>query len=88
MFNRDELFRLRVLRIEREHQQDMNRIKREGARLRAWLCPIMAALFLASVVFNLLYKQAMFPIVIGSIVAAAFLAMLVFGWLFDRPKED
>ncbi|MBA2287535.1 MAG: hypothetical protein H0W02_18835 [Ktedonobacteraceae bacterium] len=74
-----------ITAILRDHTQRMNAIKKEGARLRLWMClPVVLALSAGS-----WYSFTCTGFIMGMCYAGgalAFLAMLVLGALFDRPE--
>lgn len=76
----------RLVRIREQHRQEMNAIKRSGARLRLWLCPLIAMLFslLAWYQFVGAHNIAMGWLYIAG--GMAFLLMLALGAMFDRPQ--
>lgn len=76
------------------HRQQMNDIKRREARLRLWMCPPIVLLF----GFLAWQRLSTWPsshdlvetLVVSGVyagIAVAFLAMLVLGAIFDRPKD-
>jgi hypothetical protein len=71
--------------VIKDHRRRMNKIKRQGATLRLWLCPLLAACGGLMAWYS--FSQGDFTQ--GIVYAAgglAFLAMLVFGAIFDRPR--
>jgi hypothetical protein len=72
------------------HNRRMNEIKRSGHKLRLWTCPPIAALFGFMAWYSFSHPGAA-GIIMGVVYvfgALAFLAMLVLGAIFDRPKGE
>ncbi len=71
--------------ILEEHRQRLNAIKRRGAKLRLLTCPPVALCFGAMAWYS--YAHHHFDLVaLYTFAALAFLAMLVLGAIFDRPR--
>lgn len=77
-----------IAAIMRKHHEEMNAIKRSGAKLRWKMCPLIALVFGAAAWYNFgrLGDGFLFGI-LYTVFALAFVAMLVFGAIFDRPTK-
>ncbi len=78
-----------VSQVMSSYRQRNNQIKREGARLRLWTCPPIAALFGLMAWYSFSHPGAEGVIMgaIYSVGALAFLGMLILGAIFDRPRQ-
>ena len=74
--------------ILREHRRRVNKLKRQGAKLRMRVCPPIAALFGLLAWYNFTQAGGFVMGIISTVGALAFLAMLVLGAIFDRPGRD
>lgn len=74
----------RIAQVLSDHRQRMNHLKRSGMHLRSKTCPPLALLFGFLAWYNFTYGTWLLGIFF-SVGACAFLAMLLFGWLFGRP---
>lgn len=70
--------------IVRDHKRRLREIKRSEARLRLWMCPLIAAWFAGLAWYSVCYQHAWIAGMVFSIGALAFLAMLLLGAMFDR----
>lgn len=82
----NEQFRWRIMQIERMHRERMNKIKRDGARMRLFACPLAVLFFGVMAWYSLRTGMPALALVNG-IAAGAFLVMLVGGMIFDRPSD-
>lgn len=71
--------------ILQDHDRRQQQFRREGARLRLKVCPFLALWFGLLAWFNVTQHHIVLGI-ICAIGALAFLAMLVFGAIFDRSR--
>lgn len=71
--------------IEQQCQEQDNQLKKEGAKMCMWICPPIALLF--GMVAWICFDQG--SVFTGWLYAAslAFLGMLVYGWIFERPEK-
>lgn len=70
--------------IVQDHKRRLCEIKHSGARLRLWMCPAIATWFTLLAWYSVGYQHAWIAGIVFSVGALAFLAMLVYGALFDR----
>lgn len=85
MAQTEEIHLANIAQIRKLHDQRLNQIKREGAALRLKTCPPIAAFFGLTAWYCFTHAN----LIGGGIMvtgALAFLAMLLFGALFDRPR--
>jgi hypothetical protein len=72
--------------IVRKHRYNMNEIKRSGAKMRRMLCPAIALWFGFIAWLNFSGGDKNMGILLA-MFASAFLLMLIFGEIFDRPEN-
>ena len=76
--------------ILQDHHRRMNAVKREGATMRWWMCPLLSLVF-AILAWYSFAQATSSSVVLGwlySVGSLAFLAMLVLGAVFDRLRQE
>ena len=75
--------------IQDDHRKRMNKIKRDGARLRVWSCSLMVLFFELFAWYSFTHSGTT-GVIMGCIYCVggiAFLLMLILGAIFDRPSR-
>ena len=83
----NEILKHNVSIIEQRYRERNNAIKRSGARMRLWCCPLLATalgLFAWACFAQSIWLMGW----IYTAGALAFLGMLVGGWIVDRPEQE
>lgn len=73
--------------ILEDHHKRMNAIKKESASLRLKMCPPIILVFSALAWYCLSHANGLAMGIVYAAGALAFLAMLVLGAIFDRPRR-
>lgn len=81
-----EQFESNIASILKEHDQRLNTIRREGASLRLKTCPLVTLVFAGMAWYSFAYTGDVLAGICYSLGALSFLAMLVLGAIFDRPR--